>query len=100
MQHGRLDDADAATVLRRLSAAGATGRLDLAHRDVEAQIWLHEGEVYSAAAPGVRTRIGDRLVGALLISEAQLHDALTAQRARTPRPRLGDLLGGPGAHPA
>ena len=90
--HGRLEQTDAADVLRRAGDARETGRLDLRHGEVEARIWLQDGEVYSATAPQVRSRIGDRLVGALLIGEAELHHALREQRARTPRPRLGDLL--------
>lgn len=81
-----------ATALRELAAEGATACLVVAHDDLEARIWLRDGRVCAASAPGARARLGDRLVTARALTAEQLSTALRRQRTRGDAPRLGEVL--------
>lgn len=80
--------------LRRGAADRATGRIvvDRPGQAESATVWLRDGVIVSAAAPGARARLGDRLVTAHLISEDQLTTALERQRHDRSAPRLGQVL--------
>lgn len=80
--------------LRRGAADQATGRIvvDRPGKAESAAVWLRRGVIVSAAAPGARARLGDRLVTARLISEDQLTAALERQRHDHHAPRLGQVL--------
>lgn len=85
---------------RRLGAESRTGCLHITTSDVEgpasgpaeAHLWLRDGRIYTAAAPGGRTRLGHRLVEAGHLTAEQLQQALAAQQDRPASVRLGDLL--------
>lgn len=80
--------------LRHGAADQATGRIvvDRPGQAESAAVWLRRGVIVSAAAPGARARLGDRLVTAHLISEEQLTAALEHQRDDPGAPRLGQVL--------
>lgn len=80
--------------LRQGAADQATGRIvvDRPGQAESATVWLRRGVIVSAAAPGARARLGDRLVTAHLLSEEQLTAALERQRHDRGAPRLGQVL--------
>lgn len=92
METGDLEDLSAADVLHHFADRSATGCLRLRHGDTEAQIWFRGGLVYTASAPAARARLGDRLVGAALITEDQLATILAYQQDLPERRRIGELL--------
>lgn len=81
-----------AELLRDLATEHATGCVVVEHRELDARVWLRDGRIVAATAPGARARLGHRLVGAQLITPAQLTTALGMQRRRPDSPRLGELL--------
>lgn len=81
-----------AAMLRRLSDEAATGCLRLSRQGTQGTVWLRDGQVYTAAAPEARPRLGDRLVGAGHITQEQLDAALQLQRSVPSSPRIGELL--------
>ena len=79
-------------LLQRYAEAGATGCLRIDRDDAQARVYFRDGSVYTAAAPGARARLGDRLVGAGHITEEQLAGALEHQRTLDEPRRIGELL--------
>lgn len=80
--------------LRQAAAEQASGRIviDRPGGAGPASVWLRGGWIVSAAAPGARARLGDRLVAAGLITGEQLVTALERQRHHRNAPRLGQVL--------
>lgn len=81
-------------VLRQAAADRVTGRvvIDCPGGAGPVSVWLRDGWIVSATAPGVRARLGGRLVAAHLISGEQLADALQRQCHDPEAPRLGEVL--------
>lgn len=83
-------------VCRRLAGESRTGCLyllaDADETDREVRIYLREGKIYTAAAPGQRARLGDRLVGGGHLTAEDRDRALQLQASDSPDERLGDLL--------
>lgn len=79
-------------VCRRFAAESRTGCLRIRSGDVLALVFFRAGRIYTATAPEARARLGDRLLGAGLITPHQLSRALEEQRNRRPSPRLGEIL--------
>ncbi|CAN5472962.1 hypothetical protein BH23ACT9_BH23ACT9_01980 [soil metagenome] len=101
MESGRLENESTASLCRRLAVTSRTGCLhligELPGGDLQADVYLREGRVYTATAPGGRARLGDRLVGGGYLSAEQLETALTAQQHHPAATRLGDVLVASGA---
>lgn len=58
----------------------------------EANLWLRDGRITTATAPGRLTLLGHRLVEGGHLGAEQLEQALAAQRDRLEPVRLGDLV--------
>lgn len=80
--------------LRQAAADRATGRfvVDRPGGAGPASVWLRDGWIVSAAAPGARARLGSRLVAAGLISGEQLASALQHQDDARTAPRFGEVV--------
>ncbi|MBW3619853.1 MAG: DUF4388 domain-containing protein [Actinobacteria bacterium] len=89
---GDLSETTVADLCRGLSAAGATGAVEVGGHAADARIFFRSGDVYWALSPTPRARLGDRLVNAGLLSQEQLDEALEAQRGSAERTKLGALL--------
>lgn len=81
-------------VLRQAAAGRVTGRVVIDHAGAAGpvSVWLRDGWIVSATAPGARARLGGRLVAAHVISGEQLADALQRQGHDPGAPRLGKVL--------
>ena len=89
---GDLSETSAADACRGLGGDGATGTLALGGLDGPGHIVFEQGRIVSATAPTSTARLGDRLVGAGFLTEAELLEVLDAQRSGEARGRLGALL--------
>lgn len=105
MQVGDLADGPLADVLRSLSATAATGALHVRRRHVveptdaggpgaaaDAILYVRDGKLYAATAPGPRPLLGVRLVAAGAVTRAALEEALESQASELAGWRLGELL--------
>lgn len=92
METGYLEEVQTADLLRGLADRDATGCLRIEHHGTQARVYFRAGNVYTAAAPEARARLGDRLVGAGHISEDQLTETLELQRSLSTPRRIGELL--------
>ncbi len=87
---GKLEEFRLADVLSLLGSLKKTGALRVWSPVGEGCIWLRDGQVWMAAAPGHVLPLGERLVAAGLVSRSALKGAL-AKQARTGR-RVGEIL--------
>lgn len=103
MQAGDLADGPLADILRSLAADGATGGLHVRRRDGQADagsarspsdaiLYLRDGRLYAATAPGPRPLLGVRLVAAGAVTREALEEALESQKGELAGWRLGELL--------
>ena len=92
MNSGLLQTESTAELLRSYARRAATGCLRLEHAEMQARVYFRNGLVYTATAPGARARLGDRLVGAGHISEAELAATLEHQQSLLEARRIGELL--------
>lgn len=103
MQAGELADGPLADILRSLAADGATGGLHVRRRDgqpdtgsagspADAILYLRDGRLYAATAPGPRPLLGVRLVAAGAVTREALEEALESQKGELAGWRLGELL--------
>jgi hypothetical protein len=90
--HGDLATSSAADVCRQLAARSATGILAFDGPDGPGQVVLDEGRIVAARAPVLSLRLGDRLVGAGHLNDADLSRALEEQGREEEQRRLGTLL--------
>ncbi|HUG86932.1 MAG TPA: DUF4388 domain-containing protein [Euzebya sp.] len=96
MELGRLEDESTAALCRRMASESRTGCLHLT-ADVEdgalqADLYLREGRIYTATAPGGRARLADRLIGSGDLTPEQLEVAQVLKRSQPESTRLGDVL--------
>ncbi|MBW3658094.1 MAG: DUF4388 domain-containing protein [Actinobacteria bacterium] len=89
---GNLSETPVADLCRGLSAAGATGAVEVGDHAGDARIFFRGGDVYWAVGPAPRARLGDRLVNGGMLSQEQLDEALEAQRDSSERTKLGAIL--------
>lgn len=89
---GDLSQTPVADLCRGLSAADATGAVEVGGHAGDARIFFRAGDVYWAESPTPRARLGDRLVNAGLLAQEQLDEALEAQRGPSEGTKLGALL--------
>src|SRR5919106_5209424 len=89
---GTLKDFGIADILQLIGQQQKTGMLHLRSRDNEVQVGFQDGNIVKAESTtrNKRDLIGNMLVRAGIITQAQLDEALDAQR-RTLK-RLGDVL--------
>ena len=80
--------------LRQLAAEALTGCLKVRGdgSNVEAKIYVRDGAIYAATAPGPRPMLGVRLVSSNALAPEALDEALEAQATELSGWRLGELL--------
>lgn len=80
-------------LLRSLAAQAFTGAVVLVDPEAEqGQIWLRNGLLYAAEAPGRRPQLGTRLVSSGALAPEALAEALEAQESELQGWRIGELL--------
>jgi tetratricopeptide (TPR) repeat protein len=93
---GSLKEASLPDVLQLLAMGKKSGCLAVTHRNNFGYIYFDKGRISYASIVNRRDRIGDILVKAGSITQAQLDTAIAAQDAQRDR-RLGELLVAQGA---
>ena len=93
---GSLKEASLPDVLQLLSMGKKTGCLAVTHRNNFGYIYFDKGRICYASIVNRRDRLGDSLVKAGSITQAQLDAAIAAQAAHRDK-RLGELLVAQGA---
>src|SRR3954470_20137986 len=93
---GSLKEASLPDVLQLLSMGKKTGCLSVTHRNNFGNIYFDKGKISYASIVNRRDRLGDNLVKAGSISQAQLEHAITAQAKHRDK-RIGELLVAEGA---
>ena len=93
---GSLKEASLPDVLQLLSMGKKTGCLAVTHRNNFGYIYFDKGRICYASSVKRRDRLGDSLVKAGSITQAQLDAAIAAQAAHRDK-RLGELLVAQGA---
>lgn len=88
---GSLREASLPDVIQLLFLGRRTGRLALADRQRHASIWFEDGWIVHAAIVNRRDRLGEILVRAGPVTQAQLDEALAMQAAEPGR-RIGECL--------
>ena len=89
---GDLSETPAAEVCRTLAADDAGGTLELDGPDGPGHVVFAAGRIVAATSPTPRARLGDRLVGAGLLEDEALTEALRVQAEAPEHTRLGALL--------
>jgi tetratricopeptide (TPR) repeat protein len=93
---GSLKEASLPDVLQLLAMGKKTGCLAVTHRSNFGYVYFDKGRICYASIVNRRDRLGDLLVKAGSITEAQLEAAIAAQTAHRDK-RLGELLIAQGA---
>ncbi len=93
---GSLKEASLPDVLQLLSMGKKTGCLAVTHRSNFGYVYFDKGQISYASIVNRRDRIGDILVKAGVITQAQLDTAITAQTLHRDK-RIGELLVAQGA---
>lgn len=93
---GSLKEASLPDVLQLLSMGKKTGCLAVTHRSNFGYVYFDKGRISYASIVNRRDRIGDILVKAGVITQAQLDTAITAQTLHRDK-RIGELLVAQGA---
>ena len=78
--------------LQALASLAKTGKLTLSRQNEKGIVLLRKGNIIHAATSSIRETLGSLLVGEELITEAQLNEALEAQRESEQEVRLGNIL--------
>ena len=93
---GSLKEASLPDVLQLLAMGKKTGCLAVTHRNNFGYIYFEKGQICYASIVNRRDRIGDILVKAGSITQAQLESAISAQSLHRDK-RIGELLVAQGA---
>ena len=93
---GSLKEASLPDVLQLLAMGKKTGCLAVTHRNNFGYIYFDKGQICYASIVNRRDRIGDILVKAGSVTQAQLEAAITAQALHRDK-RIGELLVAQGA---
>ena len=93
---GSLKEASLPDVLQLLAMGKKTGCLAVTHRNNFGYIYFDKGKISYASIVNRRDRLGDNLVKAGSITQAQLEQAITAQAKHRDK-RLGEILVADGA---
>src|SRR5688500_8198380 len=88
---GSLREASLPDVLQLLSMGKKTGCLGVTHRGHFGYVYFAEGRIAHASIVNRRDRIGELLVKAGSVTDAQLNSAIEAQETQRDK-RLGELL--------
>jgi hypothetical protein len=92
MLKGDLTTTPLATLLLQLGGDRETGCLKVNDGQAEAEVYFREGDIYAVAIPGLRSRLGAKLVSSGALTPDALAQALDAQRTEMQGWKLGELL--------
>src|SRR5690349_21331500 len=93
---GNIQDVSVADAVQFIHLGRRTGTLRLSCGEAKGGIGFHQGRIVTAWASGAK-RLGELLIEAGVLDQAQLDDALLRQETEHPRRSLGQVLVAMGA---